>query len=60
MEDDFLTQLLSKKTREAIPLDLSFMNKEKGLVHDVTAGSHLGHYYHEMIEFSHREVKERC
>ncbi|KAK4813002.1 hypothetical protein QYF61_004178 [Mycteria americana] len=54
--DNFLTQLVSKPTREGAPLDLLFTNRE-GLVSHVMAGGRLGQSDHEMIEFLiHGEV----
>ncbi|KAK4830236.1 hypothetical protein QYF61_009303 [Mycteria americana] len=50
MEDNFLTELLRKPTREGAPLDLLFTNRE-GLVGDVTVEGCLGHSDHEMIEY---------
>ena len=51
VEDNSLTQLVRAPTKEGVPLDLLFANRE-GLVGDVVAGGHLGHSNHEMIEFS--------
>ncbi|KAK4830017.1 hypothetical protein QYF61_008280 [Mycteria americana] len=48
--DNFLTQLVSKPTREGAPLDLLFTNRE-GLVSHVMVGGRLGQSHHEMIEF---------
>ena len=50
VEENFLTQLVSKPTREGAPLDLLFANRE-GLVGDVMVGGRLGHSDHEMTEF---------
>ncbi|PKU38005.1 rna-directed dna polymerase from mobile element jockey-like [Limosa lapponica baueri] len=50
VEDNFLTQLVKKQTRESALLDLLLVNR--GLVGDVKVGVHLGHSDHEMIEFS--------
>ncbi|GAB0179537.1 T-cell activation Rho GTPase-activating protein-like [Grus japonensis] len=51
VEDNFLTQLVSERTREGDLLDLLFVNRE-GLVGDVTVGGCLGHSDHKMTEFS--------
>jgi len=50
VEDNFLTQMVSKPTRRGTLQDLSFANRE-GLAGDVMAGGRLGHSDHEMIEF---------
>lgn len=50
MEENFLTQLVSEPTREGVPLDFLFVNRE-GLVGDVMVGGRLGHSDHEMIVF---------
>ncbi|KAJ7424496.1 hypothetical protein WISP_28400 [Willisornis vidua] len=50
VEDNFLTQLVSKPASGAALLDLSFTNRE-GLVGDVMVGDHLGHNDHKVIEF---------
>jgi len=56
-DDNFLTQLVRETTREGVPLDLLFANRE-GLVGYVTVGGHLGHSGHEVTEFSIlREVR---
>ena len=51
MEDNSLTQLVSKPTRGGASLDLLFTNRE-GLVGDVVVGGCLGLSDHEMIEFT--------
>ncbi|KAK4818760.1 hypothetical protein QYF61_018932 [Mycteria americana] len=51
VEDHFLTQLVSERTREGALLDLLFVNRE-GLAGDVTVGGRLQHSDHEMVEFS--------
>jgi len=50
VEDNFLTQLVSKPARGGASLDLLFTNRER-LVGDVVVGSRLGLSDHEMIEF---------
>jgi len=56
VEDNFLTQLVSKPTREGTLLDLLFANRE-GLV---MAGRHHGHSNHEMIVINFQRIKEGC
>ncbi|RMC08902.1 hypothetical protein DUI87_13896 [Hirundo rustica rustica] len=51
VEDNFLSQLVSKPTRGGTMLDLLFTNRD-GLVGDVEVGGRLGHSDHEIIEFS--------
>ncbi|RMB99816.1 hypothetical protein DUI87_23593 [Hirundo rustica rustica] len=51
VEDNFLSQLVSKPTRGGTVLDLLFTNRD-GLVGDVEVGGRLGHSDHEIIEFS--------
>lgn len=43
-------QLLSEPLREAVPLDLLFVNRER-LLGNVTAGGHLRHSDYQMIDF---------
>ena len=57
MEDNSLTQLVSKPTREGTPLDRLFANRE-GLVGYVMVGGHLGHSGHEMTVFDSWRSKE--
>ncbi|KAK4811155.1 hypothetical protein QYF61_019786 [Mycteria americana] len=49
-DDNFLTQLVSEPTREGVPLDLLFTNRE-GLVSHVMVGGCLGQSDHKMREF---------
>jgi len=50
VEDNFLTQLVSKPTRAGALLDLLFTSRE-GLVEDVVVGGHLELSNYEMTEF---------
>lgn len=50
MEDNFLTQLVNKPTREGVLLDLLFVNTE-GLVGDFVVSGYLGLSAQEMLEF---------
>lgn len=51
VDDNFLVQVVREPTRQGIPLDLYFVNRE-GLVGDVMVGSCCGHGDHKVIEFS--------
>ena len=57
VEDNLLTQLVRKPTREGAPLGLLFVNKE-GLVGDVAVGGHLGHSNYEIMVLDSHRSKE--
>jgi len=64
VEDNFLTQLVRKPTRQGTPLDLLFMNREE-LVGDVIVGDSLGHSNHEITDLLilkevRRGVQQNC
>lgn len=50
VEDNFLSQLLSKPIRKVAVLDLIFLDTE-GLMGDVTVGGYLGHSDHKIVQF---------
>ncbi|PKU41475.1 hypothetical protein llap_8217 [Limosa lapponica baueri] len=59
VENNFLTQPMSKPTRDDALLDLLFASR-KGLVGDVMVGGRLGPGDHEMIGFDSRRRKGIC